>query len=118
MLHALPRHPHPAHAGGSESLGDDILVHDDAAHLASTVSVQLCLLVAGVASARALLADGAPAHAVAGLSIGAFAAAVVAGVLPFADAVRLVAMRGALMEDRLSVRPRHDRHPGPRRGSA
>ncbi|WP_341248901.1 malonate decarboxylase subunit epsilon [Cupriavidus pauculus] len=100
MLHALPRHPHVQRtlAEASESLGDDILVHDDAAHLASTVSVQLCLLVAGVASARALLADGAPAHAVAGLSIGAFAAAVVAGVLPFADAVRLVAMRGALME--------------------
>jgi malonate decarboxylase epsilon subunit len=100
MLHALPCHAAVQRtlAEASESLGDDILVHDDAAHLASTVSVQLCLLVAGVASARALLADGAQAHAVAGLSIGAFAAAVVAGVLPFAEAVRLVAMRGALME--------------------
>ncbi|WP_423193907.1 malonate decarboxylase subunit epsilon [Cupriavidus sp. H18C2] len=100
MLHALPDAPAVARtlAEASDALGADILVHDDAAHLASTVSVQLCLLVAGVASARALLADGPPAHAAAGLSIGAYAAAVTAGVLPFADAVRLVALRGRLME--------------------
>lgn len=100
MLHALPDAPAVARtlAEASDALGADILAHDDAAHLASTVSVQLCLLVAGVASTRALLADGPPAHAVAGLSIGAYAAAVTAGVLPFADAVRLVALRGQLME--------------------
>ncbi|MFJ5383311.1 malonate decarboxylase subunit epsilon [Cupriavidus sp. CER94] len=100
MLHALPDHPAAARtlAEASDVLRADILLHDDAAHLASTVSVQLCLLVAGVASARALLDDGAEAHAVAGLSIGAYAAAVTAGVLPFTDAVRLVAQRGRLME--------------------
>lgn len=100
MLHALPDHPAVARtlAEASDVLGGDVLLHDDAAHLASTVSVQLCLLVAGVASARALLDDGATAHATAGLSIGAYAAAVTAGVLPFADAVRLVAQRGRLME--------------------
>ena len=100
MLHALPDHPAVARtlAEASEVLGASILLHDDAAHLASTVSVQICLLVAGVASARALLDDGAAADAVAGLSIGAYAAAVTAGVLPFADAVRLVAQRGGLME--------------------
>lgn len=100
MLHALPDHPAVARtlAEAGEVLGTDILRHDDAAHLASTVSVQLCLLVAGVSSARALLDDGGGAHAVAGLSIGAYAAAVTAGALPFADAVRLVALRGRLME--------------------
>lgn len=100
MLHALPEHPAVKRtlAEASDVLGGDILLHDDAAHLASTVSVQLCLLAAGVGSARALLEDGATAHAVAGLSIGAYAAAVTAGVLPFADAVRLVALRGRLME--------------------
>lgn len=100
MLHTLPDHPAVGRtlAEASDVLGADMLRHDDAAHLASTVSVQLCLLVAGVASARALLEDGAVADAVAGLSIGAYAAAVTAGVLPFADAVRLVALRGRLME--------------------
>lgn len=99
MLHALPDHATIKRtlAEASDALCEDILAHDDAAHLASTVSVQLCLLVAGVASARALIDDGAMPHAVAGLSIGAYAAAVVAGVLPMADAVRLVALRGQLM---------------------
>ena len=35
---------------------------------------------------------------VAGLSIGAYPAAVIAGALPYADALRLVALRGQLME--------------------
>ncbi|MDF3831576.1 hypothetical protein P3W85_01165 [Cupriavidus basilensis] len=38
---------------------------------------QLCLLVAGVASARLLLDDGTTVDGMAGLSIGAYAAAVV-----------------------------------------
>ncbi|MEN7531331.1 malonate decarboxylase subunit epsilon [Cupriavidus sp. DL-D2] len=101
MLHALPDHAVVTRtlADASDVLGEDVLRHDDAGHLASTVSVQLCLLVAGVASARALLEDGPPAHGVAGLSIGAYAAAVVAGALSFADAVRLVKLRGTLMAE-------------------
>jgi malonate decarboxylase epsilon subunit len=61
--------------------------------------VQLSLLVAGVAMARVLAAHGAVPQMVAGLSIGAWPAAVVAGVLDFADAVRLVELRARLMED-------------------
>jgi len=101
MLHALPDHAVVTRTleQASDALGEDVLRHDDAGHLASTVSVQLCLLVAGVASARALLEDGPPAHGVAGLSIGAYAAAVVAGSLSFADAVRLVKLRGTLMAE-------------------
>jgi malonate decarboxylase epsilon subunit len=51
-----------------------------------------------VATARRLAALGALPDLVAGLSIGAYPAAVSAGVLAFEDAVRLVALRGRLME--------------------
>ncbi len=100
MLHALPDHP-AVHATVAETgavLGRDALALDSAAELGSTVAVQLCLLAAGVAMARCLLAEGAKPDAVAGLSIGAFPAAVCAGVLDHADAVRLVALRARLME--------------------
>ena len=57
MLHMLPEHRAISRtlAEASDVLGANVLRHDDAGHLASTVSVQLCLLVAGVASARALI---------------------------------------------------------------
>ncbi|MES2011364.1 MAG: malonate decarboxylase subunit epsilon [Pseudomonadota bacterium] len=100
MLHALPDHPavRATVSETSEVLGRDVLALDSAAELASTVAVQLCLLTAGVAMARCLLAEGAKPDAVAGLSIGAFPAAVCAGVLDHADAVSLVAQRATLME--------------------
>jgi malonate decarboxylase epsilon subunit len=60
--------------------------------------VQLCLLIAGVAEARVLGAQGHEPDMVAGLSIGAYPAAVIAGALEYADAVKLVELRGQLME--------------------
>lgn len=101
MLHALPPHRDTAITltQASDALGRDVLALDGADALRSTVAVQLCLLTAGVAMARVLMAQGAAPQLVAGLSIGAWPAAVVAGVLDFADAVRLVALRGHLMED-------------------
>lgn len=78
MLHALTAHPlvTATLAEASDVLGHDVRALDDAGRLASTVAVQLCLLVAGVASARHLLDDGEArgADAVAGLPIGADAA--------------------------------------------
>jgi len=65
--------------------------------LRSTTSVQLCLLIAGVATARALQARGVVPDYVAGHSVGAFGAAVISGSLAFADALRLVRLRGQLM---------------------
>nr|WP_294866707.1 malonate decarboxylase subunit epsilon [uncultured Pseudogulbenkiania sp.] len=100
MLHALPDHPaasatlERAHA----VLDHDPLQLDHADALASTVAVQLCLLIAGVATARVLAAEGARPDMVAGLSIGAWPAAVVAGVIDFDAALQLVALRGRLME--------------------
>ncbi|QJE02125.1 malonate decarboxylase subunit epsilon [Massilia forsythiae] len=107
MLHALPDHPETARtldeAGRALGRAPDapfhVLALDGEAALRSTVAVQLCLLVAGVAMARVLAAHGAGPRMVAGLSIGAWPAAVTAGVLDFADAVRLVRLRATLMED-------------------
>jgi malonate decarboxylase epsilon subunit len=55
-------------------------------------------LIAGVATARALMAEQVQPAAVAGMSVGAFGAAVACGTLSFADALPLVRLRGALME--------------------
>jgi malonate decarboxylase epsilon subunit len=101
MLHALPQHPETTRTleEAAKALGRDVLALDSAGALRSTVAVQLSLLVAGVAMARVLAAHGAVPQMVAGLSIGAWPAAVVAGVLDFADAVRLVELRARLMED-------------------
>ncbi len=64
----------------------------------STVDAQIALLVGGVASARLLAANGIEACAVAGHSVGTFAAAVTAGALAFADALRVVRERATAME--------------------
>ena len=100
MLHALPAHTEVARTleEASDVLGYDVKCIDDAAALRSTVAVQLCLLIAGVAQARVIRARGHEPDMVSGLSVGAYPAAVIAGALAYADATRLVAMRGQLME--------------------
>ncbi|WP_322786921.1 ACP S-malonyltransferase [Paraburkholderia sprentiae] len=100
MLHALPAHAEAARTleEASDALGYDVRTIDDTATLRSTVAVQPCLLIAGVAQARVIQARGHEPDMVARLSIGAYPAAVIAGALPYADAVRLVALRGQLME--------------------
>ena len=101
MLHALPNDAAVAAtlAEAAGVLQHDPLRLDTAEALASTRAVQLCLLIAGVAMARSLSAQGALPDMVAGFSIGEYPAAVVAGALDFADAVQLVARRGQLMEE-------------------
>ena len=93
MLQALPADV-LEHA--SEALDEDVRALDSAEALASTRAVQLCLLIAGVAHARLL--QHTPDY-VAGLSIGAYPAAVIAGALDFADALKLVSLRGELMQN-------------------
>jgi malonate decarboxylase epsilon subunit len=92
MLHRLPRETVDE---ASDILGEDVLRLDAAEALKSTRAVQLCLLIAGVAASRQL---SMPADYVAGLSIGAYPAAVVAGALSFSDALHLVSLRGELMQ--------------------
>ena len=101
MLHALPDHPAIKRTLDeiSETLGVDIRGLDSTEALHSTISVQLALLASGVAVARALIEGSGDPEAVAGLSAGAFSAAVVAGVLSLADAVRLVRQRAELMAE-------------------
>jgi malonate decarboxylase epsilon subunit len=99
MLHTLPDHPAIARTldEASESLGESVLELDSTDALRSAVSVQLALLASGVAVARALMAEGVEPEAVAGMSAGAFAAAVAAGVLNLADGVRLMKQRAEMM---------------------
>src|SRR5215472_1796392 len=99
FLQRLPQHP-AVRATLEEAghvLGRDPFGLDDAAALKSTTAVQLGAVIAGVASARALQAEGVAADAVAGLSVGAFAAAVACGSVTFPDALRLVSLRGESM---------------------
>lgn len=100
MLHALPEAPVVLACieQASAALGEDVRLLDSTEALQDTRAVQLCLLIAGVAASRLLIERGHRPDYVAGLSIGAYAAAVVGGALDFADALRLVALRGELMQ--------------------
>jgi malonate decarboxylase epsilon subunit len=101
MLHRLPDHTEVARTldEARAVLGIDPLQLDTVDALVSSQAVQLCLLIAGVAMARRLAASGGQPDMVAGLSIGAYPAAVVAGALDYHDAVSLVAKRGKLMDE-------------------
>src|SRR6202789_1198034 len=82
----------------SDVLNSDVRLLDSPDALNSTVSVQVALLASGVATARALQRRGVTCCAVAGLSVGAFAAAVVAEAIALKDAVGLVRSRAEKME--------------------
>jgi malonate decarboxylase epsilon subunit len=100
LLRHLPQHPEVTRTlqEASAVLGLDVGTLDGAEALRSTAAVQPALLIAGVAAARALAAEGVRPAAVAGMSVGAFGAAVACGTLSFADAVPLVRRRGELMQ--------------------
>lgn len=99
MLHNLPEHLDITRSldEASTSLHHDVRDLDSPEALKSTISVQLALLTAGVAVARALAAEGVQAEAVAGLSVGAFAAAVHSGVITFPQSIQLVQQRAEMM---------------------
>src|SRR5580658_689928 len=99
MLHQLLDHPAVVHTVDeiSEVLHSDVRKLDSEQGLKSDVSVQLTLLAAGIATARALMEQDVRPAAASGLSVGAFAAAVTAGVLSLQDAVDLVKLRSEQM---------------------
>jgi len=100
FLHTLPENAavRAVFAEASAWLGYDVLSLDSEEALRGTVAVQLGLLVAGCAFARFLAAQDAAPHCAAGMSVGAFAAAVAAGALTLEDALRLVKRRAELMD--------------------
>jgi malonate decarboxylase epsilon subunit len=100
LLHQLPQHAAITRTieEANHVLGLDVRTLDDAKSLRSTAAVQLTLLIAGVATARALMAEHVHPAAAAGMSIGAFGAAVTCGTLSFAEALPLVRLRGEWMQ--------------------
>lgn len=79
-------------------LGYPLDLLDSRKALTDTRNVQLSLLISGVLWAEYLQRQGCAPDYVLGLSIGAYPAAVVAGSLAFDDALRLVDLRGRLMQ--------------------
>jgi malonate decarboxylase epsilon subunit len=100
FLHRLPQHRlvRETLAEASEVIGADVLTLDTAHALRSTVAVQIGLTVAGVAITRALADERLIPALNAGLSVGAYAAAVSCGAVHFDDALRMVRKRAELME--------------------
>lgn len=101
FLHRLPQHDAVRATLGeaSAALGFDVMTLDTADALRSTIAVQIGLTVAGVAVARALANEDLVPQFSAGLSVGAYAAAVSCGSLAFADALHMVRKRAELMEN-------------------
>jgi malonate decarboxylase epsilon subunit len=99
MLHHLLDHPAVVRTLDeiSEVLHSDVRNLDSEQGLKSDVSVQFALLAAGIATARALMEQDVRPAAVSGLSVGAFGAAVTAGVLSLQDTVELVKLRAEQM---------------------
>jgi malonate decarboxylase epsilon subunit len=98
MLHVLPDHSEVAETlrEACDVLQRDVLLLDEESTLESTIATQIALYIAGVAVARSLIAEGAQPDAVAGLSVGAYAAAAVSGAIRFQDGLLLVQKRAEM----------------------
>ena len=109
MLDAWGDHPAVREAvqEASDALNEDLgaLIHNGPKEgLALTANTQPVMLLAGVAAWRVWCAEGgAKPMAVAGHSLGEYSALVAAGVLTLAQAVPLVRLRGAAMQEAVPV---------------
>jgi malonate decarboxylase epsilon subunit len=81
----------------SEFIGYDVCKLESENALATTEATQIALFVAGVIGAQTLRKGGVRPAFVAGHSIGAFAAAVASGSLPFEMGLQIVAYRASLL---------------------
>ena len=99
MLHRLPDHPAVRRTCDevSQCLSQNVFDLDSDTALQSTLSVQLALFTCAVAMSRVLVEEGVRPVAVAGLSVGAFAAAVESGTICLSDGVHLVRQRAEMM---------------------
>lgn len=82
----------------TEHLNESVFNFHSKEALSSTTAVQISLLSAGVAAFKAFESEGVKPDFVAGHSVGAFSAAVAAGVIEFKEALKIVKLRGELME--------------------
>jgi malonate decarboxylase epsilon subunit len=100
FLHALPEHGAAQEVleEASALLGRDVLELDSESALASTVATQIALVVAGAAFVRCCEAADVGPTIVAGMSVGAYAAAIAAGSIDLSTALTLVRRRAELME--------------------
>ena len=109
MLDAWGDHPIVARTlqEASDALGEDLatLIHEGPKEaLGLTTNTQPVMLVAGVAAYRVWMAEvGVAPLAVAGHSLGEYAALVAAGVLTLAQATPLVRLRAQAMQDAVPV---------------
>lgn len=90
----------------SEGLGLDLATlsfEGPEAELGLTANTQPAILTASVAAATVLAERGVKPAIAAGHSLGEYSALVVAGALPFADAVRVVRRRGEFMQEAVPV---------------
>jgi [acyl-carrier-protein] S-malonyltransferase len=91
----------------SQALHEDVgaLIREGSKEaLALTTNTQPVMLVAGVAAYRVWMAEvGVAPQAVAGHSLGEYAALVAAGAMTLADAVPLVRLRGQAMQEAVPV---------------
>lgn len=109
MLDAWDAHPAVVQTlhEASDALGEDLgkLIHDGPKEaLSLTTNTQPVMLVAGVAAYRVWMAEvGVAPVAVAGHSLGEYAALVAAGTLTLAQAAPLVRLRAQAMQDAVPV---------------
>jgi malonate decarboxylase epsilon subunit len=100
MLQKLPEHPavEAVLQEATEILKESVYNFNSNEALTSTVSVQISLLVSSVAILKVFEAEGIYPNIVAGHSAGAYSAAVACKAIGFADALRVIKLRGQLME--------------------